>query len=214
MVCFGSIDETEFPISLRLGKSPHIPPAALIQTVLKGAWAPASSDFVLFPLSHQSSPGVSVWKPWVRINRHRNRALAMLSTVFFFFFRILPPLQQKFFPREAVSEQFYTTWFYSWFLVYSRNLAPNHTLFCLLVFTAVYLDSLEDDDKIRTGVQAGSPWKSALRRGSNRYTQEALFPEAKQLDRSLEGGPALIATEAPMCTEGFGSPRKLYVCIF
>lgn len=208
MVGFGSIDETEFPISLQLGKSPHIPPAALIQTVLQCAWAPASSDFVLFPLSHQPTPGVSVWKPWVRITCHRNRALAMLSTVFFFC--ILPPLQQKFFPREAVSDQFYTTWFYSCFLVYSRNLAQNRTLFCLLVFTAVYLDSLEDDDKIRTGVQAGSPWKSALRRRSNRYTQEALFPETKQLDRSLEGGLHLSLQE-PLCVLKDLAPPENYM---
>ena len=50
-------------------------------------------------------------------------------------------------------------------LVYTCNLAQNHTLFYLLVFTAVCLYSLEDDDKIKMRVQADSPWKSALKRG-------------------------------------------------
>lgn len=97
-------------------------------------------------------------------------------------------------------------------LVYTCNLAQNHTLFYLLVFTAVCLYSLEDDDKIKMRVQADSPWKSALKRGSSRYTQEAFFPDGVCWDRagncSLEGGSALITTGAPVSTERYGSPRK------
>lgn len=70
-----------------------------------------------------------------------------------------------------------------------------------MVFTAVYLDSLEDDDKIRMGVQAGSPWKSTLRRGSNRYTQEALFPDGVCWDKAVKLQP-----RRGLCTYHYRSP--------
>ena len=89
-------------------------------------------------------------------------------------------------------------------LVYARSLAQNHTLFCLLVFTAVYLDSLEDDDKIRMGVQAGSPWKSALSRGPNRYTHEALFPDGVCWDKAVKSQPG-----RGLCTYHYRSPCLL-----
>lgn len=196
---------------------PNLPPAGEVSTHPTGCsnsdcltMCLSSCFFWLCLVSSFTSVNSRSFSMKAMSENYLSQKQSLSNALYCLFFCILPPLQQKFFPCEAVSDQFYTTWFYSCFLVYSRNLAQNRTLFCLLVFTAVYLDSLEDDDKIRTGVQAGSPWKSALRRRSNRYTQEALFPETKQLDRSLEGGLHLSLQE-PLCVLKDLAPPENYM---
>ena len=78
-----------------------------------------------------------------------------------------------------------------------------------MVFTAVYLDSLEDDDKIRIGVQAALG-RLLLKEGQADKPRKAcflmVFAGTKQLNRSLEGGSAVITTGAQVRTERYGSP--------
>lgn len=57
----------------------------------------------------------------------------------------LPLSKNSSFPHEAVSERSF---------ICTCNLAQNHTLSCWLLLCAVYLDSLEDDDKMGVGAQA------------------------------------------------------------
>lgn len=146
----------------------------------------ASSNLVLYPLSHPSSPWVSVWEPWVKINSHIKQnlgyALSCLSLN-----STYPEAKILLSPGSRLWVVLCTRILFS-YLVYICSLAQNHTQSCLLLFISVYPDSLEDDDKIRTGPR--QPLEVYFyKRGSSRYSQEGLFTDGVCWAKAVKSEP-------------------------
>ena len=155
---------------------PNLPPAGEVSIHPNGCSNPdisvpellAPFNLVLFPLSGVS--GVSVRQPWVNTNSHKHRTLAAPSLFY------LSLSKNTSFPMKlSLSSPVHhdSTLF---FHLYVQLSPDSHTF--LLTGLHCYVLGCPWRWWHNKGGSRDSPWKFALKRGSGRCSEEALFTDA------------------------------------